>query len=158
MNLKQVLILSNQATQKLQNERRLVLRTRNKEPSEETVLKKCSDKKCSDHNSTIELSTSPRYDYECIEKNWDELFSFTKTKQFQTLKEKRSRVKGDQKTYLIGTDIPDEVTDAIHASISKICCKTKGLKHVGRHRYIAYSCSAETLSTRKRCKRKRVNK
>ena len=29
--------------------------------------------------------------------------------------------------YLIGTDIPDEVTDAIYASISKMCCKRKGL-------------------------------
>ena len=29
--------------------------------------------------------------------------------------------------YLIATDIPDEVTDAIYASISKMCCKRKGL-------------------------------
>ena len=29
------------------------------ESSEETVLKKCSDQKCSDHNSTTELSIPP---------------------------------------------------------------------------------------------------
>ena len=32
----------------------------------------------------------------------------------------------DLKTYLIGTDIPGEVTDAVYASISKMCCKTNG--------------------------------
>ena len=66
-------------------------------------------------------------------------------------------MKGDLKTYLIGTDIPDEVTDAIYASISKICCKTKGLKHVGRHRYVAYSCSAEKKMQEKKSEQVRKN-